>query len=101
MSDPIIKANQWKLAYAEEGGLKDMFNGIRKAYFERAGQLDPTLPLEVRTAALESLSRASHVLDMVEDHVRSIIDDGKIAESNNIYVEKIAGLPERKRGWLR
>jgi len=99
MTDPIIRANQWKLAYQEEGGLGDIFTAIRKAYFERAGKLDPTLPLDVRTAALESLSRASHVVDMVDDHVRAIIDNGKIEEQSLIYAEKIADLPPAKRKW--
>ena len=51
-------------------------------------------------AALERLSFASNVLDMVEDHVRAIIDDGKIEQHNEIYAERIAALPQRKRGWL-
>ena len=31
MSDPIIRANRWKQAYSDDGGLKDMFDGIRQA----------------------------------------------------------------------
>ena len=97
MSDPLIRANRFKLAYEEEGGLRDILVGMRQAYFERAGKLDPTLPLETRTAALESLSRASHTVDMVEDHLRAIIDTGKLEEHNQIFAERIADLPERKR----
>ena len=100
MSDPIIRANRWKQAYSDDGGLKDMFDGIRQAYFRRAGKLDVTLPADVRMTALERLSFASNVLDMVEDHVRAIIDDGKIEQHNEIYAERIAALPQRKRGWL-
>ena len=77
-----------------------MFDGIRQAYFRRAGKLEVTLPADVRINALERLSFASNVLDMVEDHIRAIIDDGKIEEHNGIYAERIAALPERKRRWL-
>jgi hypothetical protein len=100
MTDPLIRSNQWKRAYSEEGGLRDMFDDIRQAYFKRAGKLEVTLPADVRANALERLSFASNVLDMVEDHIRAIIDDGKIAEHNVIYAEKIAGVPERKRRFL-
>lgn len=100
MSDPIIRANQWRQAYSEEGGLKDIFEGMRSAYFRRAGKLDPSLPPDVRANALERLSFASNVVDMVEDHVRSIIDSGKLEEHNALQAEKIAGLPEHRRRWI-
>lgn len=99
MTDSLIRANRWKVAYSEDGGIKDTFDKIRKAYFERAGKLDVTLPVDVRMNALERLSFASNVLDMVEAHLCAIIDGGRIEEVNAIYAEKIAELPESKRRW--
>lgn len=100
MIDPIIRANQWRLAYEGEGGIRDMFDSIRKAYFERAGNLDG-LKLDEHAAALHKLALAARIVTMVDDHVRAIIDDGKIAEHNTIYAERIADLPERKKNWLK
>lgn len=99
MSDAIIRANRMKQAFDEDGGIKDVLDSIRKAYFERAGQLDPTLDPAVKAAALHSLSQASYIVQMVESHLCAIIDTGKLEESNNLFVEKIAGLPTPKRRW--
>jgi hypothetical protein len=100
VSDPIIRANQWKLAYEGEGGIRDMFDSIRKAYFERAGNLDG-LKIDEHAAALHKLALASRIVDMVDDHVRAIIDDGKIEQHNADYAERIKDLPERKKNWLK
>lgn len=99
MSDPITRANQWRLAYEGEGGIKEAFDAIRGAYFKRAGNLDG-LKMDEQAAALHKLALASRIVDMVDDHIRAIIDDGKIEENNQIYADKIAGLPKRKRQWL-
>lgn len=99
MSDKLIRANRWKAAYNDEGGIKDIFDKIREAYFRRAGKLDVTLSPELRMAALERLSFASNVLDMVEDHIRAYVDDGKLEEANALSAEKIEGLPPQRRKW--
>ena len=80
MSDPILRKNQMKQAYEGEGGIREVFEKIRRTYFERAGTIDPLLPVDARTAALENLARASRTVDMVEEHIWAIIDSGKIAE---------------------
>ena len=99
MTDPILRANQWKQAYEGDGGIRDMFDSIRKAYFERAGNLDG-LKMDEQAAALHKLALASRIVDMVDDHIRAIMDDGKIAEHSEVYATKIAGLPERKKKWI-
>lgn len=99
MSDPIIRANRWKLAYEEEGGLGDILDSIRQAYFKRAGGLDG-LTIEQHAAALHKLATAARIVDMVDDHIRAIIDTGKIEEANARFVERVADIPERKRKWL-
>lgn len=99
MTDPIIRANQWKNAYEGEGGIRDILDQIRMAYFKKAGRLDG-LPMAEHAAALHKLALAGRVVDMVEDHIRSYMDTGKIEQANNEYSDKIASLPERKRRWL-
>lgn len=99
MTDPITRKNQWQLAYEGEGGIREAFDAIRSAYFKRAGHLDG-LKMDEQAAALHKLALASRIVDMVEDHVRAIMDDGKIEEHNQIHTDKIAGLPERKRKWI-
>lgn len=76
-----------------------MLDKMRLAYFRRAGKLDPSLSQEQRAAVLQQLSLAAHIVDQVEDHIRAIIDDGRIEQHNSDYADKIAALPERKRGW--
>ena len=99
VSDPLIRANQWKLAYDGEGGIRDAFDTIRLAYFKRAGNLDG-LKMDEHAAALHKLALAARIVDMVEDHVRAIMDTGLIAETNQQYADRIAAVPERKRRFL-
>lgn len=99
MSDPILRANQRRFAYEGEGGIKEYFETMRQAYFERAGHLDG-LTAEQKATALYELSLATRITRMVEDNFRAAIDDGKIAEASKDYADKIAGLPKRKKAWL-
>ncbi len=99
MTDAITRKNQWELAYHGEGGIRETFDAIRAAYFKRAGNLDG-LKMDEQAAALHKLALASRIVDMVDDHIRAIMDDGKIEEHNKIYADKIAGLPKRKRQWI-
>lgn len=91
----IVRANEWKRLFEEDGGIKDMFEHIRMEYFKRAGQLDPW-----EGEKLGKLAMAGRIVDMVESHVRSIIENGSIAEGDLIRAEKIAELPLHKRKWL-
>jgi hypothetical protein len=68
-------------------------------YFAKAGRLDG-LSMTEHASALHKLALASRIVDMVEDHIRSYIDAGKIAKSEVDYADQIASLPERKRRWL-
>lgn len=99
MTDPIIRANQWKQALEGEGGIREILDDIRMEYFTKAGKLDH-LAMNEHAAALHKLALASRIVDMVEDHIRSYIDDGKLAQNANAFADKIASLPERKRRWL-
>jgi hypothetical protein len=99
MLDPIIRANEFKRIWEGDpsigDGLKHVFDGIRKTYFERAGQVDPW-----EGDKLNKLALASRIVDMVEAHVKAAIDSGLIAERDRDAAEKIAKLPERKRRFL-
>lgn len=99
MSDPITRANQRKFAYEGEGGIKEYFETMRLAYFERAGHLDG-LTAEQKATALYELSLATRITRMVEDNFRAAIDDGKIAEHSSDAANKIANLPDRKKRWI-
>jgi hypothetical protein len=74
MTDPIIRANQRRQAYLEEGGIKEYFETMRLSYFERAGHLDGLTEAQKATALYE-LSLATRITRMVEDNFRAAIDD--------------------------
>lgn len=99
MTDPIIRGNQWRYAFEGEGGIKEILDDIRMAYFKKAGRLDG-LDMAEHAAALHKLALAGRIVDMVEDHIRSYIDTGTLEKANIEITDKIASLPERKRRWL-
>jgi hypothetical protein len=93
--DAIHRANRWREFYEEEGGLRDMLGTLRRAYFDRAGDLMPN-----DTAALLKLGMAAKIVEQVDAHVRHLLASGKMEQAAQDHAERIAKLPEARRRFL-
>jgi len=99
MMDPVLRGAEWARVWEGDpvlgDGLKHAFEQIKKAYFERAGLVDPW-----EGDKLGKLALASRIVDMVEGHVHGVINNGLVETANRNAADQIANLPERKRKWL-
>jgi hypothetical protein len=93
--DPIQRAGRWHAFYHEDGGLKDVLQTLRQAYFDRAADLMPN-----DTSALLKLGMAAKIVDQVDAHIRAILDAGKIQMAADDHADRIAKLPEARRRFL-
>ena len=93
--DPIHRAGRWREFYEEEGGLKDVLETLRRAYFERAGELMPG-----DSAALLKLGMAAKIVDQVDAHIRQILNAGRLEQAAQDHAERIGKLPEARRRFL-
>lgn len=93
MSEDLVhRANRWQGFYLEDGGVKQVLDTIRKAYFDRAADLMPN-----DTSALLKLGMAGKIVDQIEAHVLHIVNTGKIEAASREHAERIASLPEAAR----
>ena len=96
MSEDIVhRANRWREFYEEDGGLRDVLDTLRRAYFDRASELMPN-----DTAALLKLGMAAKIVDQVDTHIRHILTAGRIEQAAQNHAERIAKLPEARRRFL-
>jgi len=96
MSEDVVhRANRWREFYEEEGGLRDLLETLRRAYFERAGELMPG-----DTAALLKLGMAAKIVEQVDSHIRQIMNAGRLEQAAQDHAERIAKLPEARRRFL-
>lgn len=77
-SDAIARGQRWESFYREEGGIADLIERIRKAYFAKVGELKAG-----DHEALLMLAVADRLARELEREVIAIIDSGKI-EQNRI-----------------
>jgi hypothetical protein len=96
MSEDVVhRANRWREFYEEDGGLRDVLDTLRRAYFDRAAELMPN-----DTSALLKLGMAGKIVAQVDDHVRHIITAGRLEKAAQDHAERIARLPEARRRFL-
>ena len=93
--DMVHRANRWREFYEEEGGLRDVLDTLRRAYFDRAGDLMPN-----DTAALLKLGMAARIVEQVDAHIRHLLAAGKMEQAAQDHAERIARLPEARRRFL-
>jgi hypothetical protein len=93
--DVVHRAARWREFYEEEDGLRAILETLRRAYFEKAGDLMPG-----DTAALLKLGMAARIVEQVDAHVRQILDAGRIEQAAQDHAARIAKLPEARRRFL-
>ena len=95
MTDPVARAQRWKLFYDEEGGLRDILESLRVAYLERLSAVEPW-----ETDKLTKLAIASKVTRAVDSEILAILTAGKVEADRREHVKKIERIPTAKRRWL-
>jgi hypothetical protein len=96
MSEDIVhRANRWREFYEEDGGLRDVLDTLRRAYFDRASELMPN-----DTAALLKLGMAAKIVEQVDMHIRHILTAGRMEQAAQDHADRIAKLPEARRRFL-
>jgi len=96
MSEDVIhRANRWREFYEEDGGLRDVLDTLRRAYFERAGDLMPG-----DSAALLKLGMAAKIVEQIDAHIRQIVSAGRLEQAAQDHATRIARLPEARRRFL-
>lgn len=93
--DAIHRGKRWREFYEEEGGLRDVLETLRRAYFDRAGELMPN-----DTAALLKLGMAARIVEQVDAHIRHIMCAGRLEQAAQDHADRIAKLPEARRRFL-
>lgn len=96
MSENLVhRASRWREFYEEEGGLRDVLDTLRRAYFDRAGELMPG-----DTPALLKLGMAAKIVEQVDAHIHHILTAGRLEQAAQDHAERIAKLPEARRRFL-
>jgi len=93
--DAVHRAHRWREFYEEDGGLREVLDTLRRAYFDRASELMPN-----DTSALLKLGMAGKIVAQVDEHIRHIIAAGRLEQAAQDHAERIARLPEARRRFL-
>jgi hypothetical protein len=88
--DAIVRGQRWEAFYHEEGGLADMIAAIRKEAFEAAAELDPS-----DTDKIYYWATADRNLRKLDQRVRGIVANGKIAAKQADYTGAAVGMPRK------
>lgn len=92
--DKLHRAGRWKAFYDEEGGLRDVLDGMCQAYFERHASLG------VKEHDKQyALSLANKVARELQAHIVAIVETGKL-EEHRAHARRIEELPAAKRRWI-
>lgn len=83
--DAVARGQRYEAFYAEEGGLRDMFDSLRADYFEKVGQLSPG-----DTDKLLALGMANKIVSEVERKFTVVIETGKIRANDREHAGRIA-----------
>ena len=85
--DAIMRGQRWELFYSEIGGLRDMLDELRRAYFEKVSSIKPG-----DTDALQALAMADRIAREIDGQVRTVIETGKLRAADAEHVERIAAI---------
>lgn len=88
--DAVTRGQRWEQFYAEEGGIADMIAAIRKEAFEAAAELDPR-----DTDKIYYWATADRNLRKLDQRVRGVIENGKIAARQSQMTNASAGMPRK------
>lgn len=84
-AEAVSRGQRWENFYYEEGGLADMIEGLRRAYFEKVGATRPG-----DTDTLLVLGLADKIARELEREVQTIIETGKMRARDAEHVERVA-----------
>lgn len=86
-TDAVARGQRWQSFYDEENGLRDMFNSLRRDYFEKVGEVKPG-----DVDSLKALAMADKIAREVERKVKTVIETGRIRANDREHTNKIAAI---------
>lgn len=86
-TDAVARGQRWEMFYAEEGGLRDMFERQRAGYLQKVGSLKPG-----DVDGLKALGIADRINRELEREVQTIIETGKLREHEARHAANIAAI---------
>lgn len=84
-AEAVSRGQRWEAFYHEEGGLADMIEGLRRAYFEKVGSTRPG-----DTDTLLVLGLADKIARELEREVQAIIETGKMRARDAEHAERVS-----------
>jgi hypothetical protein len=94
IDDAEHRAFRWKAFYEEEGGLGEMVEGLRRAYFERHGELKITQKEERYALAL-----ADKILRELDGMFKNAADAQSI-QAQREHARKVEAIPPFMRRYI-
>lgn len=91
----LARAERWRQFYTEEGGIGDMLARISAELMQEAVKGEPW-----ETDKLKKVALGLKITQMLNDSVKKILDDGRVAEAAKAASDKFANVPEKKRRYL-
>lgn len=91
----IARAQRWQAFYAEPGGIGDMLARLTAEHMREAVACEPW-----ETDRLKKVALSLKIIGELEQAIRGVAADGKLAERAAEHAERVANIPERKRKWL-
>lgn len=85
--DAVARGQRWQTFYSEIGGLGDMLDDLRRAYFEKVSSIKPG-----DTDALQALAMADRIAREIDGQVRTVIETGKLRAAEAEHVERITAI---------
>ena len=86
-TDKVARGQRYEAFYLEEEGLRDMFNALRRDYFEKVGDVKPG-----DTDSLKALAMADKIAREIERKFQTVIETGKIYGNDTRHTQKIANI---------
>lgn len=83
--EAISRGRRWEAFYTENDGIRDMIEGLRRDYFQKVSDLKPG-----DVESLKALAMADQIARHIDGQVRLVIESGKLAQSQQDHVDKIA-----------
>ena len=95
------RAERWRQFYEEDGGIGEMLARLTAEMTGAAIEgVDGARTQEQERRALANAAHGLRVVSSLNDAIKRIIADGKVAEHSVAVANRLAQLPERKRRWL-
>ena len=85
--DAVERGARWEMFYQEQGGLRDMLDGLRREAFEAASEIDPR-----ETQLIAYWAMADRNIRRLQQRIEQVIITGKVKVAEAEQAERNAAL---------